>query len=35
MFVNNHFDKFLFEIQLIKMKELWDNQEDSIWENID
>jgi len=27
-------DKFLFLIQLHKMKELWDNPEDKIWEYI-
>lgn len=25
-------DKFLLEIQKSKMKELWDNPEDEVWE---
>ena len=25
-------DKVLFEIQKLKMKELWDNAEDEAWE---
>ncbi|MEK6860752.1 MAG: hypothetical protein AABY07_02160 [Nanoarchaeota archaeon] len=25
-------DKFLTKIQQLKMKELWDNKEDKIWE---
>ncbi len=27
-----HKNKFLFEAQRKKMKELWDNKEDEIWE---
>ena len=27
-------DKFLKEAQKIKMKELWNNKEDEIWEKI-
>lgn len=26
------FDKFIRQIQLAKMKELWDNKEDEYWE---
>jgi len=26
------YDRFLFEIQKSKMKELWDNQYDEVWE---
>ena len=29
----NHYDEFLHKIQQQKMKELWDNKEDKIWEN--
>jgi len=29
----DQYDKFLHEIQKIKMKELWDNKEDEAWEN--
>ncbi len=28
-----YYDKFLDQIQQDKMKELWDNKEDEIWEN--
>jgi hypothetical protein len=27
------YDEFLHRIQQEKMKELWDNQEDEVWEN--
>nr|AQS34934.1 hypothetical protein [uncultured archaeon] len=30
----NQYDEFLHKIQQEKMKELWDNKEDEIWENI-
>ena len=29
----NQYDEFLHKIQQAKMKELWDNQEDEVWEN--
>lgn len=29
----NQYDEFLHKIQQQKMKELWDNKEDSVWEN--
>ena len=36
VFINSkkkdQYDKFLHEIQKIKMKELWDNKEDEVWE---
>ena len=28
----NQYDEFLHKIQQPKMKELWDNKEDEIWE---
>ena len=28
------YDRFLFEIQKRKMKELWDNQYDEVWERL-
>ncbi|MHA1894340.1 MAG: hypothetical protein ACTSX4_07570, partial [Candidatus Helarchaeota archaeon] len=31
--LNNQHDKFLHKIQQMKMKELWDNEEDEEWEN--
>ena len=30
---NNQYDEFLHKIQQMKMKELWDNDEDEEWEN--
>jgi len=30
----NQYDEFLHKIQQPKMKELWDNKEDEIWENL-
>ncbi|MCF2138675.1 MAG: hypothetical protein K9W44_01305 [Candidatus Lokiarchaeota archaeon] len=30
---NNQYDEFLHKIQQMKMKELWDNDEDAAWEN--
>ena len=30
---SNQYDEFLHKIQQPKMKELWDNKEDEIWEN--
>ncbi len=29
----NQYDEFLHKIQQVKMKELWDNKDDEIWEN--
>jgi predicted CopG family antitoxin len=29
---NNQYDEFLHNIQQRKMKELWDNKEDEVWE---
>ena len=28
----NQYDEFLHKIQQLKMKELWDNEEDGAWE---
>lgn len=30
----NQYDEFLHKIQQEKMKELWDNKEDEIWEKV-
>jgi len=30
---SNQYDEFLHKIQQTKMKELWDNKEDEVWEN--
>ena len=30
----NQYDEFLHKIQQPKMKELWDNKEDKIWDEI-
>ncbi len=30
---HNHYDRFLYEIQRQKMKELWDNKDDEVWED--
>jgi hypothetical protein len=30
----NQYDEFLHKIQQPKMKELWDNKEDEIWDKI-
>jgi len=29
----NQYDEFLHKIQQAKMKELWDNKDDDVWEN--
>jgi len=29
----NQYDEFLHKIQQAKMRELWDNKEDEVWEN--
>jgi len=29
----NQYDEFLHKIQQEKMRELWDNKEDEVWEN--
>jgi len=29
----NQYDEFLHKIQQPKMKELWDNSQDEVWEN--
>ena len=29
----NQYDEFLHKIQQPKMKELWDNKSDEVWEN--
>ena len=29
----NQYDEFLHKIQQPKMKEIWDNKEDEVWEN--
>jgi len=28
------YKKFIYEIQKLKMAELWDNKEDEIWDSI-
>ena len=30
----NQYDEFLHKIQQVKMKELWDNEDDEVWENV-
>ena len=30
----NQYDEFLHKIQQPKMKEIWDNKHDEIWENV-
>lgn len=30
----NQYDEFLHKIQQEKMRELWDNKEDEVWENV-
>ncbi|MHA1377407.1 MAG: hypothetical protein ACTSRG_03385 [Candidatus Helarchaeota archaeon] len=30
---NNQYDEFLHKIQQMKMRELWDNEEDEEWQN--
>jgi len=32
--MNNQYDEFLHKIQKQKMKELWDNKKDEVWENV-
>ena len=32
LYQKKHSDKFLHEIQKPKMKELWDNEYDEIWD---
>lgn len=31
--IKNQYDEFLHKIQQPKMRELWDNKDDEIWEN--
>lgn len=31
---NNQYDEFLHKIQKEKMKELWENKEDEVWESV-
>ena len=31
--IKNQYDEFLHKIQMKKMKELWDNKEDEVWDN--
>ncbi|MBS3095645.1 hypothetical protein J4231_03115 [Candidatus Woesearchaeota archaeon] len=30
----NQYDEFLHKIQQAEMRELWDNKEDEVWENV-
>lgn len=30
----NQYNEFLHKIQQPKMKELWDNKEDEVWDNV-
>ncbi len=32
--MRNQYDEFLHKIQQPKMKELWDNREDEVWEDV-
>ena len=32
--IKNQYDEFLHKIQQEKMKELWDNKEDEVWESV-
>lgn len=32
--LKNQYDEFLHKVQQDKMKELWDNKEDEIWDNV-
>ena len=32
--MKNQYDEFLHKIQQKKMKELWDNKEDEVWERV-
>lgn len=29
--INDQYDKFLYQVQQAKMKELWNNEEDEVW----
>ena len=31
---SNSYDEFLHKIQQPKMKELWDNKDDEVWESV-
>ena len=31
---DREFTDFVIEVQKKKMKELWDNEEDSVWDNV-
>jgi hypothetical protein len=31
---NKQYDAFLHSVQQVKMKELWDNDEDEAWESV-
>jgi len=31
--MRNQYDEFLHKVQQHKMKELWDNKEDEVWED--
>ncbi|MBW2972644.1 hypothetical protein KY359_06410 [Candidatus Woesearchaeota archaeon] len=30
----NQYDEFLHKVQQPKMKELWDNKDDEVWDNV-
>jgi len=30
----DNYDKFLHKVQQAKMKELWDNKEDEVWDSV-
>ncbi len=30
----NQYDRFLHTVQQTKMKELWDNPDDEVWDNV-
>lgn len=33
--IANHYIEFLHKIQQKKMKELWDNKKDKVWEKLE
>jgi hypothetical protein len=32
--MRNQYDEFLHKIQQTRMRELWDNKEDDVWESV-
>jgi hypothetical protein len=31
---SNQYDQFLHKVQQMKMKELWDNPDDEVWDDV-